>query len=131
MTHLPTYQVVLIQLIPIVVLLLPLLEAVGLTFYWRRSLSSPWVYGVMAVIVAYAIAAGAVFVAEKYFSRKGGTISAYFLETVDSKPVLVQKGEEPTFAPLTAAWTGLLLFIVIACAVALWGLKHFFRGSGP
>ena len=119
------------QLLPFVVLLLPFMEAVGFTLYWRRSLTNPWIYGLVGVLVAYAIAVGAVFAAEKYFSRGGRTPTAYFLETVESKPVLVQRGEEPTFAPLTVAWSGLLLFVVVACAVALWGLRHFFRQSGP
>jgi hypothetical protein len=132
MTQIPTYQIVLYQLIPIGMLLLPLLEAVGLTIFWRHSLSRPWAYGVLAVFIAYAVAAGVIFAAEKYCSRKGGTVSAYFLEeTVDSKPVLVQTGDDPTFSPLTAAWIGLLVVVVIASAVALWGLKYLFKPAGP
>ena len=118
------------QVLPIAVLLLPLFEAVAFALYWRRSIPNPWLYGLAGVVVAYAIAAGAVFVSEEYIVPKGVPPAVYSREIVDSKPVVIQRGEEPMFAPLTRAWTGLLVFIVLASAIALLGLQRLFREAG-
>jgi hypothetical protein len=130
---------VLIQLIPIVVLLLPLIEAVGLTVFWRRSLSSPWLYGIVGTLVAYAVAVGAVFVAEQYKPSRGTVITSSSPVWRDDarsqnqaqapKPAPVDNG--PTFELLTPSWFALLAAVVVLCGLALWGLKFAFRTSTP
>jgi len=124
-------RLLLFQLVPIVVLLLPLLEVAGLTVYWRRSITSPWLYALIGCIVAYAIAAGVVFATERYSSAGGSIVfRGYFLEKVEPDRAAKSK-EGPTFAPLTMMWAGFLATILILCAVALWCLKFFFRSGSP
>jgi hypothetical protein len=122
------------QLIPILVLLLPLIEAVGFTVYWRRSLSSPWLYGLVGTVVAYAVGLAVVFAVEQLRSPQGTVITS-------SSPVwrdngqssgqraskAVQSDNRSTFEPLTPSWYGFLATVVVLCGVALWGLKYLFR----
>jgi hypothetical protein len=129
--------VVVFQLIPIVVLLLPLIEAIGLTVYWRRSLSSPWLYGVLGTVLAYAVAAGVVFVSEQYTPRRGTVItssSPVFRDDGRSPnqvqaPKPAQSDSGPTFEPLTPSWFALLVAVLVLCGLALWGLTFAFRAS--
>jgi hypothetical protein len=119
------------QLIPIAVVLLPFFEAVVFAIYWRQVVSSPWLYGLAGVVVAYAIAIGSVFIAEQYSSSEGTVVTAYFVETPDTKKIPTTKPQDKPlrFAPLTFAWTALLMFIVIVSGVALWALKSIFTAE--
>jgi hypothetical protein len=129
----------LIQLIPIVVLLLPLIEAIGLTVFWRRSLSSPWLYGLVGTLVAYAVAVGAVFVAEQYKPGRGTVITSSSPVWRDEAPLQNQAqrskpapiDNRPYFEPLTPSWFALLASVVVLCGLALWGLRFAFRSSTP
>lgn len=131
--------VVVFQLIPIFVLLLPLIATVGLTVYWRSSLSSPWLYGVVGTIVAYAVAAGAMFVVEQYKPSRGTVITssspamrADALSTKQAQPPnAAEVDNTPTFEPLALSWFALLVAIVVLCGFALWGLKFAFRTTAP
>jgi hypothetical protein len=127
--------IVLIQLIPIVVLLLPLIEAVGLTVFWRRSLSSPWLYGVVGTLVAYAVAVGAVFVVEQYKPSRSTVITSSSPVWRDDASSQISKSgplhSGPTFELLTPSWFALLAAVVGLCGLALWGLKFAFRTSTP
>jgi hypothetical protein len=116
------------QLLPIAIVLLPFFEAVVFAIYWRQSVSSPWLYGLAGVVVAYAIAIGSVFVAEQYSSREGHVVTAYFVETPETKNIPTTKSQDKPlrFAPLTLAWTALLIFIVAVSGVVLWALKFIF-----
>jgi hypothetical protein len=124
---------VVFQLIPIVVLLLPLITAVGLAVYWRSSLSNPWLYGVIGTVLAYAVAAGVVFVVEQYKPIAGSVVTssspAMRADGVPTKQA--QAKEAATFEPLTPGWFALLVAIVVLCGFALWGLKFAFRTAAP
>src|SRR5713101_6419070 len=67
-------RILLYQLIPIVALLSPFIEVLGLTLYWRRSLSSPWLYGLAGTVVAYAVAGAVMFAVESAKPSGGGTV---------------------------------------------------------
>jgi hypothetical protein len=137
--QLPRYQIFLYQLIPILVLLLPLLEAAGLAVYWRRSLSNPWLYALAGTVVAYAVAAGVLFASEKYESiARGGVGSGYAVWRDDGQArhqtqstQISRSDSGPMFAPLTPRWFWLLGAVVLLCGVALWALKFLFRSAAP
>jgi hypothetical protein len=126
-----------IQLVPIVVLLLPLIEAVGFTAYWRRSVSSPWLYGLLGTLLAYAVAVAVVFAVEKLVPPRSTVImSAAPVWRAEAPkpsqtqaPKVVQSSSVPTFEPLTPGWFGLLATILVLCGFALWALTFAFRGS--
>jgi hypothetical protein len=129
-------RIVLYQLIPIAVLLLPLIEAVGLTLYWKRSLSSPWLYGLVGTVVAYGVAAAVMLAVENVKPSGGGTLVAGGAAVwrdegrpLPDKPQTTRSESGPMFAPLTPSWFALLGAIVALCAVALWGLKFLFRSQ--
>jgi len=129
-------RVLLYQLIPIVVLLSPFIEVLGLTLYWRRSLSSPWLYGLAGTVVAYAVAGAVMLAVESAKPSGGGTVitsgAAVWREdgrAPPSKPQITQSQGGPMFAPLTPSWFALLGTILTLCAVALWGLRYLFRSS--
>jgi len=128
-------RILLIQLIPIVVLLSPFIEVLGLTLYWRRSLSSPWLYGLAGTVVAYVVA-GAVMFAVESAKPSGGTVitsgAAVWRDdgrAPPEKPQIAQSQGGRMFAPLTPSWFALLGTILTLCAVALWGLRFLFRSS--
>jgi hypothetical protein len=122
------------QLIPILVLLLPFIEAVGLTLYWRRSLSSPLLYGVVGTVVAYGVALAVMFAVENVKPSGGGTTitsaAAVWRDDGRSLPgnLSIRRSESGlTFAPLTPSWFALLGAIVVLCGISLWGLRFLFR----
>jgi len=124
------------QLIPIVVLLSPFIEVVGFTLYWKRSLSSPWLYGLAGTVVAYTVAAAVMFAVENVKPSGGGTVitsgAAVWRDdgrSLPDKPQIAQSESGPMFAPLTPSWFALLGTILVLCAVALWGLRSLFRSS--
>lgn len=121
------------QLIPVILVLLPLLEAVAFAVYWRGSVSNPWLYGVLGVVLAYTVAVASVFVAEKVVPRGGIINGGYFLETPQTKNLSAQKQESPSISlePFTLGWNGLLFFILVASALGLWGLKALFAKGSP
>src|SRR5688500_895158 len=131
--------VALFQLIPIAVLLLPLITTVCLTVYWRSSLSSPWLYGVVGTVLAYAVAAGAIFVIEQYKPSRGTAITssspAMRADGISTKQAQAPKAADvantPTFEPLTPSWFALLAAIVVLSGFALWGLKFAFGKAAP
>jgi|SRR5688572_26095847 len=128
-------RILLYQLVPIAVLLLPLVETVVLTLYWRRSLSSPWVYGIAGTVLAYAVAVAVMFAVETLKPSGGGTLITKEApvwrddgrKLPDAKTV--QAPSRPTFAPLTPSWFALLGLILMFCGTALWGLRFFFRSQ--
>ena len=124
---------VVFQLIPIVVLLLPLITAVGLAVYWRSSLSSPWLYGVIGTVLAYAVAAGVLFLVEQYKPSAGSVVtSSSPAMRADGVPARqAQAKEAAALEPLTPGWFALLVAIVVFCGFALWGLKFAFRTAAP
>jgi hypothetical protein len=127
------------QLIPILVLLLPLIEAVGFAMYWRRSLSSPWVYALVGTVVAYAVGLAVVFAVEQLRPPHGTVITSASpvwrdngqSSTQVQASKVVRSDNRPTFEPLTPSWYGLLAIVVVLCGLALWGLKHVFRSPAP
>src|SRR5437660_9972313 len=66
-------RILLYQLVPIVVLLSPFIEVLGLTLYWRLSLSRPWLYGLAGTLVAYAVAGAIMFAVCSAKPSAGGT----------------------------------------------------------
>jgi hypothetical protein len=129
-------RIVLYQLIPIAVLLLPFIETVGLTLYWKRSLSSPWLYGLVGTVVAYGVAAVVMLAVENVQPSGGGTVIASGAAVwrddgrpLPGKPQTTRSESGPMFAPLTPSWFALLGAIVALCAVALWGLRFLFRSQ--
>ena len=129
-------RIALYQLIPIAVLLLPFIEAVGLTLYWKRSLSSPWLYGLVGTVVAYGVAAAVMLAVENVKPSGSGTHvtggAAVWRDdgrAFPDKPKTMRSESGPMFAPLTPSWFALLGSIVAVCAVALWGLKFLFRSQ--
>ncbi len=138
--EIPQYRMILYQLIPIVVILLPFFEVVGLTVYWRRSLSSSWLFGFMGTVLAYAVTVGVVFTVEKFTPNRGSTIitsSAPVWRDEGRAPTQVQvpeprrSGKAPLFEPLTPSWFGLLATILVLCGISLWGLTFLFRRAVP
>jgi hypothetical protein len=127
------------QLIPIVVVLLPLLVAVSLTLYWRHSLSSPWLYALLGTVVAYAVATGIGWVSEKYeLSVRGRVGGGYAVFRDDGaranqaqSPTPAPQDSGPMFEPLSTGWFALLVVVVVLCSLALWALKFFFRSAAP
>jgi hypothetical protein len=129
-------RILLYQLIPIVVLLSPFIEVLGLTLYWRRSLSSPWLYGLAGTVVAYTVAGAVMFAVESAKPSGGGTVitsgAAVWRDdgrAPPEKPQVAQSQGGPMFAPLTPSWFALLGAILTLCAVTLWGLRFLFRSS--
>jgi len=123
----------------ILVLLLPLIEAVGFTIYWRRSLSSPWLYGLVGTAVAYAVGLGVAYAAETLSPPRGTNFtssSAVWRDNGQSSsqaqpPKAVAADNRRLFEPLTPSWYGLLTAVAVLCAAALWGLEYVFRSPSP
>ena len=129
-------RILLYQLILIVVLLSPFIEVLGLTLYWRRSLSSPWLYGLAGTVVAYVIAGAVMLAVESAKPSGGGSVitsgAAVWRDdgrAPPEKPQITQSQGGPMFSPLTPSWFALLGAILTLCAVALWGLRFLFRDS--
>lgn len=121
------------------VVLLPFLIAVTLTVYWWHSISNPWLYGVIGIVVAYAVAIAVGWVSERYeLSVRGHVGGSYFFIPDDAtlpnqvqSPKSVPRDTGPMFEPLSVSWFGLLIAIVLLCVLALWGLKGLFRIGAP
>src|SRR5882762_6226449 len=119
-------RILLIQLIPIVVLLSPFIEVLGLTLYWKRSLSNPWLYGLAGTVVAYAVARAVMFAVESAKPSGGGTVitsgAAVWRDDArppPEKPQNAQAQGGARFAPLTPSGFALLGALLTLCAVAL------------
>ena len=112
---------------------MPLVETVGLTLCWKKSLSSPWLFGLIGTVVAYVVAATVMFAVENVKPSDGATVSASAAVWRDDGRELTNKPQStpvqtgPLFAPLTPSWYALLGMILILCAGALWGLRLVFR----
>jgi hypothetical protein len=128
------------QLVPILVLLLPLIVAVGCTLYWRRSLSNPWLYGLAGVAISYAIGFAVAFAAEQFKPPSRGTVVTSASPTWRNGGQTSQQTQTPkapetekhlTFEPFTPSWYGLLGSAVLLCGLALWGLTFAFRITNP
>jgi len=127
------------QVVPILVLLVPLIVAVGCTLFWRRSLRNPWLYGFVGMVVSYGVALAVAVVAEQSKPARGTVITSASPTWRGGAPIS-QQTQTPrasetdnhlTFEPFTPSWYGLLGTVVVLCGLALWGLTFVFRPTNP
>jgi hypothetical protein len=112
-------RLLLYQIGPLVVLLLPLIEVAAFTAYWRDALERKWLFAFVGCLAVYAMGAAIFWLVDRF-----GPMHTYSAVLVKVEPGMQAQPERSEFLePHMLQFFVVVIAILLVGAAVLWGIK--------